>query len=363
MRQRPPEPAPSLYVERLIRARVLLPIDALLAATAVVCLCVTLAGGQVPSALQYAPFVLSLVVFGLPHGAIDHLVPSRLGLAARPTGVIAVVAIYLLLGALVLTAWHFAPGPAFVGFVLLTWAHWGQGDLFTAVAIDGLERASQATRASFLLARGGIPMLVPLIAHPGDYRGVLAATTSVLPTSTVSHLDPVFGAGFRITVAVGLAIVTVVAALLVRRGAAGRARTTVAETLLLVAYFAVVPPILAVGLYFCLWHALQHIVRLQLLDPRSARALRNGRVVPALVRFARAAAPLTLVALALLVVLALATGVRQGPADLLGTYLVLISALTLPHAAVVALMDVRQRVWSAGAASPVVDRTAAMDSR
>ena len=55
------------------------------------------------------------------------------------------------------------------------------------------------------------------------------------------------------------------------------------------AFFAVVPPVLAVRLYVALWHAPRHIARLVLLDP-----------APALSRFARDAAPLTGLALAVL---------------------------------------------------------------
>ncbi len=40
----------------------------------------------------------------------------------------------------------------------------------------------------------------------------------------------------------------------------------VSEDLVLVAFFAVVPPVLAVGLYFTLWHAVRHILRLELTE-------------------------------------------------------------------------------------------------
>lgn len=89
--------------------------------------------------------------------------------------------------------------------------------------------------------------------------------------------------------------------------------------------------VLADGLYFALWHAPRHIARLVLLDP-----------VPASSRFARDAAPLTGLPLALLVALYLAVPAGEGDAgSLLAVYLVLISALTLPHAVWVSYMDAR----------------------
>jgi beta-carotene 15,15'-dioxygenase len=105
-------------------------------------------------------------------------------------------------------------------------------------------------------------------------------------------------------------------------------------------------PVLAVGLYFCLWHAPRHVARLVLLDEKSAGVLEAGRIAPALVRFARDAAPLTVAAIVLLLGLYLAapqTG--AAPSALLALYLVLVSVLTLPHLVVVSFMDVRQGLW------------------
>ncbi|WP_189319090.1 hypothetical protein [Halolamina pelagica] len=36
-------------------------------------------GLSLPTWARYLPLALSVVLFGLPHGAVDHLVPSRLG--------------------------------------------------------------------------------------------------------------------------------------------------------------------------------------------------------------------------------------------------------------------------------------------
>jgi Brp/Blh family beta-carotene 15,15'-monooxygenase len=116
---------------------------------------------------------------------------------------------------------------------------------------------------------------------------------------------------------------------------------------LLVAFFALVEPILAVGLYFTCWHALRHVGRLLALDPDARAALADGRVGAALTRFTRDATPLTLASLALLGGLALLVPASPaGLADLVGLYLVLIAALTLPHVAVVADLDRTQAVWT-----------------
>ena len=73
------------------------------------------AGLAVPGWVQYLPFAASLVLFGLPHGAADHLVPARLaGRAADRRSVLGVVLLYLALSGLCLALWFDAPAAAFV---------------------------------------------------------------------------------------------------------------------------------------------------------------------------------------------------------------------------------------------------------
>jgi Brp/Blh family beta-carotene 15,15'-monooxygenase len=107
-----------------------------------------------------------------------------------------------------------------------------------------------------------------------------------------------------------------------------------------------VPPVLAVGLYFSLWHATRHVARLLLVDDRATDALAGGDAAGALARFARDAAPLTAVSLLVFVgVAALVPAGVAGPRSLLAVYLVGIAVLTLPHVAIVTWMDRVQGVW------------------
>lgn len=82
------------------------------------------AGLQVPPALQYVPFAVSLVFLGLPHGAADHLAPARLvGRKAWPLPILAVGLLYLVLSGLYLALWFASPAVAFVLFIAMTWFH------------------------------------------------------------------------------------------------------------------------------------------------------------------------------------------------------------------------------------------------
>jgi len=267
---------------------------------------------SLPTELRYFPLAISLVVFGLPHGAVDHLVPARLGgrdgpLTAPRRSAAAVGVAYLLLGGAYALVWLRAPRVAALAFIALTVLHWGQGDVWVLVELLGAAHLQSRTlRVGTLLVRGGLPMLVPLLAFPGRYRAVMSAWTALfgvqldLPWLFAPRTRAILGLGFGLltlgTLAAGrLRIMT--------RASARRAwRVDAAETGLLWAYFLLVPPLVAVGLYFTCWHALRHIARLVLLDPSARRPTGSPGLIEwfrrAGTRFARDAAPLTLLSLA-----------------------------------------------------------------
>jgi Brp/Blh family beta-carotene 15,15'-monooxygenase len=306
----------------------------------------------VPSAVLYAPFLASVVLFGLPHGAVDHLAPGRLRGGVTRRSLAAVGLVYLVLGGVYLAAWVTAPVASFVAFILLTWFHWGQGDVYAVLALlDGEHLPKRGERVLAAVVRGGLPMLVPLIAHPDEYRAVAAALVSLFDPGAVAALAPYFAQSVRLAVGGALASATLAAAALgawrVTRGAArGPWVADAAEVALLWAFFWLVPPVLAVGLYFSLWHATRHVARLLLVDDRATDALAGGDAAGALARFARDAAPLTAVSLLVFVgVAALVPAGVAGPRSLLAVYLVGIAVLTLPHVAIVTWMDRVQGVW------------------
>lgn len=332
------------------RRRLFRPVDVLFFALVVVCA----AGVRIPEPLQYIPFAVSLVLLGLPHGALDHLVPSRLARRAPDRGAIgSVVALYALVGSAVVLLWFASPALAFAAFILTTWFHWGQGDLFVEGTRQGSGRPPRVTRAGMLAVRGALPMVVPLVAAPAVYLEVFRDTTGVIAAPALDVTPFVDSALPRVVIGVvlvALVVVTFAGTARARWGAPGGRRAwwgDLGEVALLAAFFAVVPPVLAIGLYFCLWHSLRHIVRLSLLDPGSRAPMTAGRFAVVLRRFAVQSAPVTIAALGLLVVLFFAvprSGLSSGA--LLGLYLVLISALTLPHVVVVSIMDRRQAIWA-----------------
>lgn len=334
-------------VRSVIQRRLLIPVSVALGVTTVVAL-----GSDIPPWAQYVPFLASLLVLGLPHGALDHLVPARMSRLTIRGSVTRVSVLYLVLGVVVLVTWLIFPLAAFIVFIGITWYHWGQGDLHALVAFSGATHLrSVPSRVLTVVVRGGLPMLVPLLAFPEAYLDVVTTTASLFRddlTITTGTVDGVRRIGMIALPAAAILLFVLTA----RQGQGIRVTRSWladgAEVLLLTAYFSIVPPIFAVGMYFCFWHALRHIIRLQLIDAAAATALRAGEVARAMRIFARDAAPATALALLILVIAAVIAGTPGDPepARLLGVYLVLLSALTLPHVVVVSYMDRRDRLWA-----------------
>jgi Brp/Blh family beta-carotene 15,15'-monooxygenase len=310
---------------------------------------------SLPTEVRYLPLVASVLLLGLPHGALDHLTLSR-ARGTRP-GVVDLLAFgvaYLVLGGAYALAWFLAPAAAFASFVLLTWFHWGQGDVWPLVAFsDGEYPATRRQRALTAVVRGGLPMVVPLVGFPERYRSVAETVVSLFDPTAVAALSGAFAPGVPALVGLGFGVVTLVSlgSGLASSGATPAWVLDAAETGLLWLFFLVVPPVLAVGLYFTLWHSLRHLVRLAALDARDRSSPRFGVGAVSLSEVVCDAVPLTAAAVGFL--LALAALVPTRPAsvpEFAGVYLVLLAALTLPHVVVVSRLDRLQGVWSAGEA-------------
>jgi len=306
------------------------------------------AGGlSVPPRWRYAPLVVSVVAFGLPHGAVDWAALPRAATGRLDRRWLAVVGVvYLVAGGAYVVAWFLAPLAAAAAFLGLTWFHWGQGELHPLREVVGADHLDARRRRGLTLAvRGALPMGVPLLAFPERYRAVL--DSFVAPFGGTVPAWP-FATDARAALGAALGCLTL-ATLAVGYRAADHSRAwavDAGETVLLWAYFLVVPPVFAVGLYFCCWHAPRHVARVLALDERAVAALEAGRLAAALGRFAREAAVPTLVALVGCGALWWAAPAPEPTlAGATGVYLVAVAVLTLPHVVVVTWLDRFDGYW------------------
>ncbi|WP_415379266.1 Brp/Blh family beta-carotene 15,15'-dioxygenase [Halosimplex sp. TS25] len=304
-------------------------------------------GVDIPREWRYVPLVVSVVAFGLPHGAVDWAALPRAATGRLAPRWLAVVGIlYLGLGAVYAAGWFLAPVAAAGVFLALTWFHWGQGELHPLRDVLGADHLdARWRRALTVTVRGALPMGVPLVAFPRRYRTVL--DSFVAPFGGTVPAWP-FGADARLALAGALVALTI-GTLAAGYRTSSNLRSwalDAGETALLWAYFLAVPPVFAIGLYFCCWHAPRHVARVLALDDESLDALSRGSLVGPLARFAREAAVPSLVAL-----VGCAALWRLAPSpDLtlegaVAVYLVAIAVLTLPHVVVVTWMDRFAGYW------------------
>lgn len=305
---------------------------------------VSLVLGDIPLVYQYAPLVVSVLLIGLPHGAVDHLVmPRQHGDSLTVRWLALVGVLYLVLGGVYGMVWFVWPVGAFVFFILLTWFHWGEGELYPLADIVGTSYLSRPGQAALtIVVRGGAPMLLPLVAFPEQYQFVATSLVGLFDAGAADALAPLFEGRVRLLVAAGYGLAATVTIVLGYYRAEGQRPwlVDVGEIALLTVYFLTVPPILAIGIYFCFWHSLRHVVRTVLLHDESVETLEAGNIGDATRQFAWDATPMTLGALILLGGLYLLVPTTPGDvADLVGLYLVLIAMLTLPHVAIVVWLD------------------------
>jgi Brp/Blh family beta-carotene 15,15'-monooxygenase len=272
-----------------------------------------------------AVFLVAGLLLGLPHGAVDHLVPAWVSARARPLSArVALLVVYSAVAGTGLAVFRSTPDLALAGFLIVAVVHFGTAD----VAFHA-ERDHRPIRPKVpvVLAYGGPPVVIPLALWRDQVDPLLAAVAPGVPALLTVEVRALALA----------AVVCAVTVTVVRDVRAGRARDA-AQPVLLAGLFSTVPPALAVGAYFAAWHSCRHVARLLRHDPRNAVDLRAGRVGPPLRRFARQAVVPTVVAVAALIALLTWSGHRGDP---LPATVAVLAALTLPHAALVAWTDRR----------------------
>ena len=210
-----------------------------------------------------APFAASALLFGLPHGAVDHLVAARFFCRARPSPACwaGIVAGYLAVAALGLLLWVVHPALAFIAFIALTAYHWGQGELEFASRCAPCWLGSGAHRAAYLMWRGMQPMLLPTVFNAGIYAAVAEGCISLFGESSSVLPDAI-----RLT-GPWMALICVMCWGLEKILAPRATRWSPAKLGMdaaLTALFLLVHPLFAIGIYFLAWHAPNHMQRLRL---------------------------------------------------------------------------------------------------
>ncbi len=278
--------------------------------------------------------LLSALLFGLPHGAYDFWIlfdeSNQRSKSFRALG--RLLAVYLILALSVIGVWYFLPGVVLIGFLALTAWHFGSGD-----AVWETESRSDWVLNS--LGRGLLVTSAPLSFYPNESGSVLTK----LDIHSAEIL--LFSAPYALAAGI-LLILTGNFAVLFRdfdREIIRRLLISL-ETLLLLLFFWWTTPLLAVTIYLIGVHSWRHLLRLEIYE-HNEKAFEHRSLRQIIGRFHQRALPITLISL---VGLGLIFWFRQLQfsefANYTSAYLVLLSALTVPHAALITWKELnRQR--------------------
>ncbi|MBC6610069.1 Brp/Blh family beta-carotene 15,15'-dioxygenase [Hymenobacter sp. BT507] len=281
--------------------------------------------------------LLGLVVLGLAHGACDQLVfPAYHPVRGKAWWLYLArfLVSYLALAAAEVIGWWLWPSAAVLFFFLLTIWHWGSADAPT-------QPGRPALWVAHSILRGTLLFVIPAFAWPAAMlhiiNSLLRFTGGQLVTATVFT---------TVAQAVGWVVVLGHLGLWVgyaRLNKAHRWRIDALEVLLLTGLFVVLPPLLAVGIYFCFWHSLQHVLRLNPLLGYTAqtgsRRAKWGDLLREIGFFVRRSLPILLISLVALAVLYVLFATRLSTPDaVVSLALVVASVVTLPHALLVSLV-------------------------
>ncbi len=313
--------------------------------------CVLLATALAAGGFGIGPATISapvaLVVAGLgfavgvPHGAADHVIATRLA-SGRPIALVATM-----YGCLAGCAWallRWADPTALIVAVALSALHFGLGEL---EVIHRLSRwwPRPAMAAAIVVAACGA-LLLPLARCGAQLSAVATAVSPNLATAIV-----------QTPVQQGMVAVWLLAAFVVIVGSLRSGHPAVALDVVIVgAVGMLAPPLVAFAVWFGGWHALRHCGRLLTVEPGCVALLNVGRPGAAVLRLIRLAALPSAAAWTVLAALGWFTVAASDPTAVVADVLRLLLALTVPHAVVVLWLD---RAGTGGAGPGAVDAPAA----
>jgi len=277
----------------------------------------------IPIELQVG-LALTALTIGIPHGAVDHLItlPSltagqRIVFFTSYLGIVGLV-IWAILSANVL---------GFQLVVLMSAIHFGLGD---AAFVTELHARKADTRPfpklPFALASGFTPVVIPLVS---------AQSTQALQAVNPNLLD--WSMGFAPVLFV--AMTTISCAAIIWMLVVKRYQEAI-DLGLLLALSLIAPPLLAFAIYFGLWHAMRHTVRVSLELRKSQIAHQQGRPGKAFWQAVLAGVPALILVIGFVLYLALTDAVNFS-AELLWYGLVVVWALTVPHMLLTLRLDVK----------------------
>ncbi len=273
--------------------------------------------------------LVSSLFFGLPHGAYDFwiLFDSTHRTPKPFRSLLIRLLIYLSPALLVIGIWWFLPSVILVAFLGLTVWHFGSGD-----AIWANDNRYQWILES--IGRGLIIISAPLAFHPIESGSVLG------------KLDAYSSEKLILLAPYGLIIGII---LFLIRYFNGFRKTqnilSLVEIVFLLVFFRLTTPLLAVTIYLIGVHSWRHLLRLDLYE--KDHQVPTKSILKIIRHFHQRALPITIISLAGLGLIYWMWAFNLSDlANYTSAYLVLLSALTLPHAILITQNELNRQISS-----------------
>lgn len=224
-----------------------------------------IAGVELSLRTQAFVYLFGMVALNLPHGGFEHFNNLR---RRTVTFQSRYVALYLTSIAGFITLLFVAPIAGLALAISVAVAKGGHGGLHVMDATYGTDHLrSKPQRALAALVRGGAVMAVPIFFFPETFHTFSEIMVDIFEPGGLAAVSPYFdltrwliGGGF------GALLVAHLSLGYARAAGTGSYVADAVETLLLVVYFAVVPVVVAVGLYFPLWYSARQVARTTAVD-------------------------------------------------------------------------------------------------
>jgi|AntAceMinimDraft_1070359.scaffolds.fasta_scaffold13871_4 Brp/Blh family beta-carotene 15,15'-monooxygenase len=270
------------------------------------------------NAIQYVFLGLVLLIVGIPHGAMDHVIDGAVNDWKPDSFNLKFYSMYLGLIAVYSVFWYFFPLISMVIFLLITSYHFGQADTQRF-------NLSGWPYWSMLIVRG-LSLLVLLLF------GDLAYASSIIETITSydyeSSLLSIISTEDLMAYWVGITSGSIIFALYASKKPIKLILVALLENVILIAMFNYVNVVIAFSLYFGLWHSFEHV------KVMAAYLFTKGEQL-SLASFYKQSFTFSMLSyLGLLFIYNLLDAFGQTEL-MVGLLLVLISVLTLPHLVVV----------------------------
>lgn len=225
---------------------------------------VGITGIRIPMDVQAAIYLFGMVAMNLPHGGYEHFSNLR-----RRTASFQYRYLGLFLGGIALFTVLFfvAPVAGLALAILVAVAKGGFGDVHALEALYGTEHIrSKPQRLLAATVRGGAVMFVPMVFWPETFYAFSEIIVNIFEPGALAAYGDILGQRLLIGGVYGTLLIAHLGLGYWYAAGTGSFVADAAETLLLVTYFAVVPVVIAVGLYFPLWYSARQVARTAAVD-------------------------------------------------------------------------------------------------